>query len=146
MKFNWGTGILVFLIMFLSAAAIFIVFAMRQDVNLVHEDYYEKGVDYSHQMDVDARSAVFEDSIRAHMDKELLLIDIEATLAASIDSGNMLIFRPSNSSLDLEIPFRQVDSRLIIPKTELFPGRYILKIKWYDEGLEFQVDKTVIIE
>ena len=55
MKFNWGTGILVFLILFLSASAVFIFFAMRQDVNLVHEDYYEQGVDYSAQMDIGPR-------------------------------------------------------------------------------------------
>ena len=63
MKFNWGTGILIFLILFLMAAAVFIGFAMRQDVNLVHEDYYEKGVDYERQMNAEARSVVYRDSV-----------------------------------------------------------------------------------
>ena len=69
MKFNWGTGILIFLILFLSASAVFIVFAMRQDVNLVHQDYYEKGVDYTEQMNVNARSKPIADKI------ELLVLE-----------------------------------------------------------------------
>ena len=124
----------------------FIFFAMRQDVNLVHEDYYEKGVDYNHQMEVDARSAGFRDSIRVQMDEEWMRINLAATLAASIDSGNLLFFRPSSSSLDLSMPFRQVDSPLMIPRTGLIPGRYILKVNWFVGGLEYQVDETLIIQ
>ena len=63
MKFNWGTGILIFLILFLLAAGLFIGFAMRQDVSLVHEDYYEKGADHSQQMLVEARSAPYGNDI-----------------------------------------------------------------------------------
>jgi len=146
MKFNWGTGILLFLILFLSAATMFIVFAMRQDLNLVHEDYYEKGVDYSSQMEVDSRSASFEDSIQTHMDEKLLYIDIESSITSGIDSGNLLLFRPSSSSLDISYPFEQIESPLMVPKTELFPGRYILKISWYTKGLKYELDKTIIIE
>lgn len=146
MKFNWGTGILLFLILFLSAATVFIVFAMRQDVDLVYDDYYEKGVDYSSQMEVDSRSAGFGDSIQTHMDEKLIYIDIESSITSGIDSGNLLLFRPSSSSLDVSFPFEQIESPLMIPKTELFPGRYILKIHWYARGLKYQVDKTIIIE
>ena len=63
MKFHWGTGILIFLILFLLACGLFIAFAMRQEVSLVHEDYYEKGVDHSQQMMVEARSAQFKNDI-----------------------------------------------------------------------------------
>ncbi len=146
MKFNWGTGILIFLILFLSACAVFIVFAMRQDVNLVHKDYYEQGVDYSRQMEVNARSVEFKEAIQSGTDETSLWVDFEATLAVSIDSGNLLFFRPSNSRLDLIMPFKKIDSRLIIPKSELFPGRYILKITWYVEQVKYEVDKTIFID
>ena len=72
MKFNWGTGILIFLIIFLLACAAFIIFAMRQDVNLVHKDYYEKGVDHTDKMNVDVRSKQFEDKIQIDYNDEYL--------------------------------------------------------------------------
>ena len=72
MKFNWGTGILIFLILFLLGSAAFIVFAFRQDVNLVHKDYYEKGVDYTQQMNTNSRSAEFENDVNVEMGNDFL--------------------------------------------------------------------------
>ncbi len=146
MKFNWGTGILVFLILFLSAAAVFIFFAMRQDVNLVHEDYYEQGVDYSAQMDVDARSAKYKDAFKTYTKDGSFVVDFEKSLALSIDSGTVLLFRPSSSSLDVSIPFGQTDSTLNIPMSNLVTGRYILKLSWYSSGLKFAIDETIYIQ
>jgi hypothetical protein len=145
MKFNWGTGILIFLILFLSACAVFIVFAMRQDVNLVHDDYYEKGVDYTNQMEVEARSIEYFDSIQTFEENGSFLVQFEANLALSIDSGNVLMFRPSSSSLDLNMPFNLSGTTLNIPREDLVPGRYILKLSWFSGGLEYQVDKTISI-
>lgn len=146
MKFNWGTGILIFLMLFLSAAAVFIFFAMRQDVNLVHEDYYEQGVDYSAKMDVDARSAIYKDAIKTNTEDESLVVDFEPSLALSIDSGSVLLFRPSNSSLDFNMPFGKMESSLKIPRSNLVTGRYILKLSWYSKGLLYEIDETVYIE
>ena len=146
MKFNWGTGILVFLILFLSASAVFIFFAMRQDVNLVHEDYYEQGVDYSAQMDVDARSAEYKDSFKTYVKDGSLVVEFEKSLALSIDSGSVLLYRPSSSSLDVSMPFGLMENSLKIPGSHLVTGRYILKLSWYSSGLKYEVDRTIYIQ
>lgn len=146
MKFNWGTGILIFLILFLSASAFFIFFAMRQDVNLVHEDYYEQGVDYSAQMEVDARSIEYENAFTTYTENESLVVDFETSLALSIDSGSVLLFRPSNSSLDYSMPLDLSESSIKIPRSKLITGRYILKLNWYSKGLKYEVDKTIYIQ
>ena len=146
MKFNWGTGILIFLILFLSASAVFIFFAMRQDVNLVHEDYYEQGVDYSAQMDVDARSVEYKNAFTTYTEDESLVLDFKTSLTLSIDSGSVLLFRPSNSSLDFNMPFGKMESSLKIPGSNLVTGRYILKLSWYSKGLLYEIDETIYIE
>ena len=146
MKFNWGTGILIFLILFLSASAVFIVFAMKQNVNLVHKDYYEKGVDYSEQMKVDARSVQFYDAVQTHLEEESLVVNFKESLKSSIDSGSVLLFRPSDSNLDFSMPFDFSENSLRIPKSNLIPGRYILKLNWYSKGLKYEVDKPIYIQ
>ena len=143
MKFNWGTGILIFLILFLLAAAVFIVFAMKQEVNLVHEDYYEKGVDYEAQMKAEARSIAFGDSIQTHFESEFLVVDFSGYGDIKIDSGGVVLYRPSSSSLDLKMPFDFPNGSMKILATELYKGRYILKLNWYSEGLKYEVDKAI---
>jgi len=146
MKINWGTGILIFLILFLSASAVFIVFAMKQDVNLVHKDYYEQGADYTEQMKVNARSVEFNEAVHTQIEIESLVVDFDTTFTLSIDSGNVLLFRPSNSSLDYSMPLQLSGNSVMIPKSNLVPGRYILKLNWYSGGLKYEVVKTVFIQ
>ena len=145
MKFNWGTGILIFLILFLMAAAGFIIFAMRQDVNLVHKDYYEKGVDYTEQMNVNSRSSQFIDKIQIESINEYLLVNFEESLATNIDSGKVLLYRPSDSKQDVMFPMIFTNNSLKIPTENLITGRYILKLSWFSKGLKFEIDKTVNI-
>ena len=145
MKFNWGTGILIFLILFLMAAAVFIGFAMRQDVNLVHEDYYEKGVAYEDQMNAVARSAIFRDSIESHFDDQFLVVTFQGLQEMKIDSATVLLYRPSSSSLDIQMPFDFKQGIMKIPGTELYSGRYILKLSWFAEGLKYEVDKAISV-
>ena len=146
MKFNWGTGIVIFLGLFLTAAAVFIVFAFRQNIDLVETDYYEKGVDYSNQMDVNARSVNFQDFVQTQFRDESLLIGFKEKLPMKVDSANLLLYRPSDSDLDINL---KLDVSLLswaIPGQDLSSGRYILKLFWYSDGLEYEVNKNILID
>jgi len=146
MKFNWGTGIFVFLVLFVVASAVFIVFASRQQVNLVHKDYYEKGVDYSEQMKVNTRSKPFSRSYTVSSTNEEFLIAISDELAAKIDSGNMYLYRPSDKTKDIILPVPAGLKNIQFPKEQLIKGRYILKFTWYTDGLRYEVDRPVNIQ
>ena len=145
MKFHWGTGITIFIILFLAAAAVFITFAMRQEVSLVHEDYYERGVEHSSQMEVENRSEAFESSVLAEVEKDHLLIQVEREPAQTMDSARFKLYRPSDARLDLESDFQPGPNPLAIPVKDLASGRYILIFNWYTGGLAYEIQKTVII-
>ncbi|NQU53942.1 MAG: FixH family protein [Bacteroidetes bacterium] len=146
MKLNWGTGIFIFLILFVTAAVAFVIFTMQHDVNLVHKDYYEKGVDYSEQMKVEARSAVFQNAFNISEKDDLLVVNIDETLAAKIDSGRVLLYRPSDSKQDISFPVESKTNNITFSKEDLIHGRYILKFFWYSEGLKYEVDRPVNIQ
>lgn len=146
MKFNWGTGIAVFLALFLAAAAAFIIFAINQDVNLVHKDYYEKGVDYTEQMKTTSRSEVFQNKIQIIPEANGLLVSIDSTLATTIDSGKVILYRPSGKEFDIEMPLVKPGNTVEIPAENLIRGRYILKLHWYASGLKYEIEKTVNIQ
>ncbi len=146
MKFTWGTGIFLFLVLFLAACAVFIVFATRQQVNLVHKDYYEKGVDYSEQMKVDERSKSFAQSLTLINENDFFKVLIDSALVAKLDSGRMYMYRPSNSKNDITLPVNSANNHVQFEKSKLINGRYILKFTWYSEGLRYQVNRPVNIQ
>lgn len=146
-KFHWGTGILIFLILFLLACGFFIGFAMRQDITLVHEDYYERGVDHSDQIKVAERSSAWYGSLYTHQDESGLCVGVDSALATEMDSAHLLLFRPSNMSLDLDSEFDASRGELLIPREELEKGRYILKLFWSDRsGRNYELEQTIVIE
>lgn len=146
MKFNWGTGIFIFLIIFLGACTLFIIFATRQQVNLVHKDYYEKGVNYSEQMKVNERSKPFANMLTVSSSNKGLNVEIEKSLAAALDSGTMLMFRPSDKSKDIKVPVNNGSSNVHFGKQDLINGRYILKFTWYRKGIKYEVDRPVNVQ
>ena len=146
MKFNWGTGILIFLILFLLAAALFIAFAMRQSVELVHEDYYERGVDHTSQMDLEERSAPYREAIKAVQLEGSLQISMADSVALRTDSAKIHLYRPSDERLDISLPYDPGRGALIIPRENLEAGRYILKLTWFSQGLEYEVGQPVNIQ
>ena len=146
MKFNWGTGILIFLILFVLGAVGFVIFTLQFDANLVHKDYYEKGVDYSEQMKVNQRSVQFKNAFQIQLQENYLIVEIDESLSSKIDSGSVLLFRPSDRNRDIQLQVESKASRVSFPKQDLIHGRYILKFYWYSEGLKYEVDRPINIQ
>ncbi len=146
MKFTWGTGIFVFLVLFLAASAAFIIFASRQQVNLVHKDYYEKGVDYSEQMRVNERSKPFMNALNVNSTMEAFIVSIEESLSQKIDSGTVLMFRPSDKTKDISAKLDARATQMAFDKQTLINGRYILKFTWYMNGVRYEIDRPVNVQ
>jgi len=146
MKFNWGTGIFIFMTLFLLAAAGFIFFASQQSINLVHKNYYEKGVNYTEQMNIDARSVQYKNAIEISNTDKYLTVTIEKSLSSKIDSGKITMFRPSDYKKDISIPVRRKTSQINLPKKDLLQGRYILKFSWFSESVEYEIDRPVNVQ
>lgn len=145
MKFHWGTGITIFLLLFLGAAAVFISFAMRQDVDLVHEDYYERGVDHNDMMEVKARSEAHAPDIGTRLTETHLLVTVRDSLALQMDSASFLLFRPSDARLDLEGAFLSSQNPMALPLKNLSAGRYILIFQWHRQGLRYETQQSILI-
>jgi len=146
MKFTWGTGIFIFLILFLLAAAAFIVFAMSKDVNLVHEEYYQKGVDYTAQMNREKRSQKYENSIYLKDENEQITLFFPDEFADELESGTILFFRPSDRKLDVEFTMTSKSNQQTVSKEKLRKGRYIVQLAWKIKGEEFYIEKTIFVK
>lgn len=146
MKFNWGTGIFTFLALFITAAIVFIIFAVRQSVNLVERDYYEQGSDYDKQIETRARSAQYEQLVKVTDASDSVRVEFPADLSGRIDSGNVIFYRPSDSKLDLRFPLKPASNIFPVTKQNTIPGRYIIHVQWFMQGKEYLVRKDIIFK
>jgi hypothetical protein len=145
MKFNWGHGIFIFMTVFVLLTIFFIIFSLNQSLDLVSDDYYDKGADYSKQIEVNSRSVVYQDSIKIQNNTSSIDIDICQGLVSDKDTLLIHFYRPSDKKSDIKLKFPM--SKIIsIPVAGLKKGRYEVKLVWTKLGDLYNIEKEINIE
>ncbi len=147
MKFNWGTGIFIFIILFMSACAAFFIFANRQDNSLVESDYYAKGLKYEEVLQKIRNTAALKEAPGIQFAKGWLDIRYPADMKGRVVEGSVFLYRPSDRTFDLVIPLA-FDTALLqhIPSASLHKGKYIIKLDWTMNGKSFYFEKEIYVE
>ena len=146
MKFTWGTGIFIFIILFVIAGISFVMFTLSFNVNLVHPDYYEKGVNYSKQIEINKKSNKFKNQIKITDLKNEIKISFSSEIKPTKNQINLHFFKPSDSNLDMKYKKNIEDKSCLILKDSLASGRYILKIDWHENNEKYHVEKNISIK
>lgn len=145
MKFHWGNSILIFFIFFLSLCGIFIVFSLRQQNDLVTDDYYEQGANYTRQMKIMYRSEPYEDSIQIKQENNLVRFYLSESIIEKTDSIEIYFYRSSDKSKDVLFREELVKSPVDLNAQLFIHGRYTVKIGWTDKTDKFEIQKTLDI-
>lgn len=139
MKFNWGTGIFIFLMVFVFSILSFVYFAFQQDVNLVNKEYYQKGVDFDNERSMRERATLEESRFSIEQNNELVIISVDEAYFSEINDTEAYFYRPSDRHKDIRFVFK--DSTLSIPTKSLIKGKYTLKISWKKDETDYLLEK-----
>jgi len=140
MKINWGTGIVIAFVVFISFI-LFLIALMMSDTKLDHElvteEYYEKGTYYQKEIDAEKNSKLLSENIKISKNTEGLLITFPKGLEYSKIKGKIFFYRPSNKNLDFNFPIVLSSNNLLIPNNNLLEGRWDINIDWNYEGVNY---------
>lgn len=139
MKINWGTGIVLAFVAFISFILFFVVrmsMDNRAEHDLVTEEYYKQELAYQDEIDAQNNAKKVE-KIQLKRTGEGLLLIFPETIDYQKIKGNVSLYRPSNKHLDFDLDLRLSNTSLLIPDTRLLGGRWDLKIMWEYQGVEF---------
>lgn len=148
MKINWGTGLLIGMLLFIGFIMYFVVTMLSSkeyDHDLVVEDYYRAELYYQQDIDAEKNALAMEDQIEVVKDAGRLVIRFPKTLETERLVGKISFYRPSNKMLDFEIPFSEInENEFIAPQEKLVQGRWNINIYWQEAGKNFLVKKELI--
>jgi len=142
-KFNWGTGIFMFLVLFLLACSFVIYKSFQQRNDLVEEEYYPQGLEYQKQIDRFAKANALSGKIVINEDQSGVLITYPIDLKGKALNGNIVFFRPSDENADFNDSIR-FDTSMIqrIPAERFIQGKYVAKFFWKMDGKEYANETT----
>lgn len=143
-RINWGTGILIFIVLFFVAAFSFIYFSYQQHYDLVDKGYYPKQVEYQKQIEKMKNFEELGEELSVEKKDEFVVVSFPASHKNNIQ-GKIHFYRPSDASMDKEITIQTLQgNKQKIPIKLLYPGKYILKIEWSYDGKEFYQERILI--
>jgi len=133
MKFNWGTGVVIAFIFFISFILYFVI-AMNTDKNLDHdlvnENYYKQELEFQNDINKEKNAKTLDSKILWKKTAEGLVLTFPAELDDKVIKGKVFLYRPSNKQLDFETTILLSNHNLLIPDKRLLDGRWNIKIDW----------------
>ena len=146
MKINWGGGLVIGMILFISFILYFVIQIMTNDkyeYELVTEDYYSKEMIFQDQLYADRNSFLLEENIKSARTSEGVLFTFPENLKHSQISGTLSIYRPSNKKLDFDLPLKLNGASFLVPGDKLVEGMYNFIVYWEYEGKSYRYKDVI---
>ncbi|MCK9426856.1 MAG: FixH family protein [Ignavibacteriaceae bacterium] len=145
-KWNWGTGIVVFIAFFIMMNVVIIIFAFSEKVDLVTPNYYEKELKYQDEIDAQQKTLQLGENVSVEYQSQVLSLQLPKKFYGKEISGNILLYRPSDSLKDVKIILQPDSSgKQIVSVKELIKGMWKVQIKWSFENISYSDEKSIYI-
>lgn len=145
MKFNWGHGIVVAFVLFISFILYSVFLALQTDIDLVSDTYYKDELVY--QARIDEKSNLINSGVEVKMEQtgNQLLIQFPDEFAQA--EGEIHFYHPSREIFDkhYEIALNQQHAQLI-NKDDLVKGRFKVKINWKSGNTPYFQEREVFLQ
>lgn len=147
MKFNWGTGIVIAFICFISFIMYFII-KMNTDSkynhDLVIEEYYQAELGFQDEINKEENSNKLSENLSWKKTEDGLIIFFPNNLDSQEITGKVSLYRTSNKKLDFELPISISNNQMLIPSNKLLDGRWNLKVDWQYNETSYLYKKEIM--
>jgi hypothetical protein len=147
MKWNWGTKIVISMVVFMLFLSVFFVMMSRQTFYLVEKDYYPKGQEYQQKIDKIDNAKQLGEPIQVKNKNEYLVFTFPKVFIPEQIEGNIVLYRPSDGTQDISMTIH-LDSlnQHVFPLQEVLKGKYIAKIDYTDKAKAYYQEIPVFFK
>jgi hypothetical protein len=145
-KFNWGTGIVLALVIMVSGMLYLVSIALRQNDDLVENDYYQKSITYQQHIDEARNNNALSEKIRFEFSPESLKLSFPKLANSQEFEGEIHFYSPVEEKRDMTIKIK-LDSMYnqIIDLKSQQKGRYQVKIDWKTSKVSYYQEEDIIL-
>jgi nitrogen fixation protein FixH len=145
MKISIPTIIVITFTSFALMMGYFVVVAVRSDVNLVSQDYYQQELKHQDYMEAILRTEAVGDDIKIQLDrdKKVFYISVSTKLQAKEVKGIANFYRPSSSKLDFKQDFNtDANGQCAIAIDQLIKGNWKMSLTFEADGKKYLKETT----
>ncbi|HEY8510613.1 MAG TPA: FixH family protein [Cyclobacteriaceae bacterium] len=141
---SWGKAIILSFVLFAAFVAGMVTVCVRQNISLVTRDYYKEELVYQEQLD--RKQNALELDTQPEIVVRENYLEVHYPQLASVTSGSVLLFRPSDASLDHE--FQLTPTSGPVQRFELqalAKGLYKARMQWVMNDREYYIEKVIVL-
>ncbi len=144
MRISWGTGIVIFYVLFATTTIAFVVFATSQPVDLVRPDYYEESLRRNERSTEEQNARALGTGVAVHAKDDTVFIRLPRQFAHT--SGTVQLYRAAGSQNDVIIPLAiDTSGTMRIAMRGRPHGHWDVRIAWHDSA-SYRYSKSVYID
>ncbi len=144
----WPYAIVGWFAIFISALVAWMVFAVRQNLDLVRPDYYEQEIRFQEQLDRLNRTAAVSSEMAVQYEPATSAVTLRLPAAhlAQHPMGRIQFYRAADAALDCEVPLAMAaDGVQRLSVRALRVGPWKMRVTWSVGSTEYFLEKTFII-
>ncbi len=148
MKFNWGTGIVVGMVLFMGFIATLSIKMLYTKIDLVDENYYELGIEHEQHMKQVRNTKALSQPIGIETNFSTLSLGLTFPKEFSNKAvkGTVLLFYPADKNEDTKYALQLNDQlKQKISLKKLKKGVWKVKLHWSCEGKDYYYEKEIVI-
>ena len=144
---NWGKGIVIGMVAFMSFIVVLVAKMIGQKVDLVQEGYYKSDLEYEKQQAKEANYLTLKEKVSIMQKGKQLEIIFPNREIPLISSGTVVLFRPSEKKED-KLYMLSLDSegKQILPTSNLSMGLWKVKLEWKEGNTAFYTEKELMLQ
>lgn len=146
MKFNWGTGIVLAMLIMVSGMIYLVSIAVRQDYDLVDKDYYQKSISYQQHIEKVQKNDALTEKIKFELSEASLKLTFPNLATFQEYTGEIHFYSPVAEKRDMTLKINlDKNYTQIIDLKSLEKGRYQVKIDWNVSGTGYYQEEEISI-
>ena len=144
-KFTWGTGIFITIIIFVTFFTGFIIFSLTRDVNLVTKDYFPDEIAYDVKIDKIQNTNKLKEKVKLNINNNILRIVFPSFIKdLSKFKGTVLFFYIKSARKDKSYNIKPDNNNSqFFDLTNYVKGRYTVKVDWSYNNKAYYQEQTI---
>lgn len=142
---GWGTRITIGISIYVVGIISFVIFSTTQQINLVTKEYYPKGIDYETKIQKIKNAYHLEQKVAIANTNNFVEILFPEKMIDNI-KGEIILYRTSDYELDKKYEIiTDKSGKQLINTSALKNGRYIVKIDWKAQDINYYMEQGIFI-
>lgn len=146
MTLNWGHKLTIAIISFMGFILFLVISSHSVASDLEAEDYYEQEIEYQNVIDADKNTKGLKSKFQVSVDEKNLVIIIPRELQHSEIKGSLLILRPNDATLDVNLKIEGKNKVVLVNREQLSSGHYKVKLNLVSEGKTYFFEQQIIVD